>query len=458
MRSETRETEGDPILPAGREAAERLAQLVRIPTVSSYRREEEDDEAFRRLVDLLPSLWPRAAKALGREEIGDRALLYEWKGRNPALPAVILCAHFDVVPAGDEGAWSHSPFGGEIAEGYLWGRGTQDIKVLLAAILEAAEGLLAADFAPERSIYFAFGGDEEVGGKRGAARIAGRLAERGVRASFLLDEGGPVAKGLVSFAQRPIALVGISEKGYMDVLLEARGAGGHASMPPSKTAVGDIARAVAAIESARFPSRLSFTVRSFLARVAPYAPKAYRLLFRNLWLSAPLVKAAFSASPSTNALVRTTAAPTMIEGSPKENVLAERATANLNVRILPGDSSAGVLASIARRVAPFGVKARFASPEDVVEPLPEAPVDHEGFRALEGALATAFPEAAAAPFLFGAGTDTKHYLGVAEAIYRFTALEQDSADLEGIHAKDERVSIDNYSRCVSFYRSLMTSL
>jgi carboxypeptidase PM20D1 len=445
-------------LAAGAGIEDRLAALLRFPTVSSWEAAAEDEGAFRALVAALPGLYPKAHAALRREEVGDRGLLYSWEGSEPGLAPVILCAHYDVVPAEDAASWRHAPFAGEIAEGAVWGRGSQDIKVMMACALEAVERLLARGFRPRRGVYLAFGGDEEVGGNRGARRIAALLRERGVRASFLLDEGGPVAKGMLAFADRPLALVGIAEKGYIDILLEASGKGGHASMPPRRSATGDLARAVAAIEASPSPARIGFTLRNFLARLSAYVPLAYRLLFRNLWLSAPLVKLAFAAAPTTNALLRSTCAPTMLRGSPKENVLAERAEAVINARILPGESSATVLARVARLAAPFGVRARAANPEGVVEPLPESPVDHEGFRAIEGALAASFPDAAALPFLFSAGTDTKHYREVAEAIYRLTPLEQGPADLACIHARDEHVSIPNLRRCLRFYESLVGGL
>jgi carboxypeptidase PM20D1 len=329
---------------------------------------------------------------------------------------------------------------------------------MIISALHAAERLLEKGFRPRRTIYFAFGGDEEIGGYRGARLIGEALASRGVRASFLLDEGGPVADGMLSFADRPLALIGIAEKGYMDVAVEAAGAGGHASMPPRRTAAGNLARAVAVIEASPSKARLGYTVRSFLDKLAPFAPFGIRLLFRNLWLSGPLVKAVFAASQTTNAMIRTTYAPTMLQGSAKENVLADLARANVNVRILPGDDSEAVLSRLASLAKPRGATVRPAHPEALVEPLPESPIDNEGFRAIESALAASFPEAAAVPFLFSAGTDTKHYRGVTDAMYRLTPLKQTSAQLDGVHGRDERVEIANLRRCEIFYNRLISSL
>jgi carboxypeptidase PM20D1 len=435
-----------------------LSALVKRPTVSYYDRSAEDDAAFEALKRDLVGLFPKVHKAMKREEIGDRALLYTWKGRDHKLAPAIMCAHFDVVPADDAELWKHPPFSGDIDESCVWGRGTQDIKLMLVSALHAAERLVGEGFVPERTILFAFGGDEEIGGARGARLIGEELASRKVKASFLLDEGGPISEGMLAFADRPLGLIGVAEKGYMDVAVEAKGAGGHASMPPRRTASGRIARAVVAIESAPPRAKLGRTVRSFLDRISSYSPFAIRLLFRNLWLFGPLVKTVFSLSPTTNAMVRTTYAPTMLKGSPKENVLADSANAIVNVRILPGQDSKTVLSRLERLAKGQGATVRIAHPEALVEPLPESPVDHEGYRAIESALAASFPEAACVPFLFSAGTDTKHYRGVVGAMYRFTPIRQTSAQLEGVHGRDERVEVANLRRCEIFYKRLLGSL
>ncbi|HET7838109.1 MAG TPA: M20/M25/M40 family metallo-hydrolase, partial [Rectinemataceae bacterium] len=437
---------------------ESLAALIRRPTVSWHDYGRADRAAFDGLAADLVGLFPLVHKRLDRKEIGDWGLLYECRGSDPSLAPAILCAHYDVVPADEPEEWAHAPFSGDIAELFVWGRGSQDVKCSLVCIMDAAERLLAQGFAPRRSVYFAFGADEEVGGPRGAAAIAGWLSAQGLRASFLLDEGGPVADGLFPLADRPLALIGIAEKGYIDVALIASGRGGHASMPPRRTATGDLARAIAAVEASPPPARLGYTLRQFLERLSPYVPFAQRLVFRNLWLLRGLVKAVFGASPATNALIRSTAAPTMLEASPKENVLADRARGTLNVRIIPGESSAQVLERLEGLVRRTGVEVRPAHEGLTVESLPESPVDHEGYRRIEAALAAAFPEAAPVPFLFSASTDTKHYRDVAEAIYRLTPLRQTTADLAGVHGRDERVSVANLRRCAIFYRALLASL
>ncbi|MBN1520456.1 MAG: M20/M25/M40 family metallo-hydrolase [Spirochaetales bacterium] len=439
-------------------AENRLSALVRIPTVSRFDPADEDASAFSRFTSELSMLYPLAHGRLLAANAGDRAIVLEWPGSDGSLAPVILTAHFDVVPPGERSRWDRDPFGGAVENGYVHGRGTQDIKITLCAAMEAAERLLADGFVPKRTIFLAFGGDEEVGGVRGAARIADYLAGRGIKASFLLDEGGFVADGFLGFADRPLALVGISEKGYMDVALEADGAGGHASMPPRHTAAGVVSKAVAAIEARPFKGVVSYTLAGFLRALVPYSPFIYRLLFGNLWLTAPLVKRALARSPETNALVRTTAAATMLSGSDKENVLPDKARAVLNVRILPGSSVSEALGRLERLARRAGARAILAHDGHVNDPLPESPVDHEGFAAISRAIADSHPEAGTIPFMFTAGTDTKHYRNVAQALYRFAPIRQDRADLAGVHGANERISVDNVRRACLFYCSLMRGL
>ena len=438
-------------------AAERLAALVRLPTISRFEEAQEDDSAFRALPRELERLFPVLHSRLRRDAVGNRALLYEWTGSDPSLPAVLLTAHYDVVPPG-EAPWSRPPFSGAVEDGFVWGRGAQDTKVTLTGALTAAERLLSEGFRPKRTVYFALGGDEEVGGVRGAGAIARELTQRGVRVSFLVDEGGIVADGMLAFADRPLALVGIAEKGYADVELEARGAGGHASMPPRTTAAGTLARAVARLEARPFPARLTYTMRRFLSDLSPYVPFGYRLLFRSPSLTAFALIKAFSASPTTNALIRTTQAATMLSGSDKENVLPDKARAVFNVRILPGQTVAGVLARMAGLAARYGVSVRPAHEGHTVEPLPESPTDHEGYRAVQSALLAAHPEAAMVPFLFSAGTDTKHYAEIAQAMYRIAPIRQTPEDLKGVHGPNERISEENIRRCALFYYELIKSV
>jgi carboxypeptidase PM20D1 len=444
--------------PAYPNLPNKLSALIRLPTVSAFTPEEEDESAFVDLKTRLVELFPGVHAAMQKEEPSNRSLLFTWKGSDPNLKPVLLCAHFDVVPAGNLDSWKHGPFSGDIAEGAVWGRGAQDIKVLLASIMEAAENLLAQGFKPKRTIYLSFGGDEEVGGMRGAGAIAALLDKKGVKASFLIDEGGPISLGMLSFVKRDLALVGVAEKGYLDLALTAKGTGGHASMPPRQTAPGNLARAIAAIEADPPKARLTKTLRSFLLMLAPVSKQPYRFLFSNLWLTKSLLLSVFGRAPTTNALIRSTNAVTMLEGSSKENVLAEKAEATVNVRILPGESTSSIIERIGSLVKPFGVEVGAKHAGHEVEPSGESGTDHEGWKFIEAALAVSHPEAACVPFLFSAGTDTKHYRDVVEAMYRFSCLPQTQEDLAGVHGDNEKVRLPDLDRCAQFYAKLISSL
>ena len=431
--------------------AEKLSRLIQFPTVSSHIAAEENEEAFSALINELPLLFPRLHQVLRLKTPSDRALLYTWEGSDPSLAPAMLCAHFDVVPEGNPDAWKQGAFSGAIVDGELWGRGSQDIKVLMASIMEAAEQLLKQGFRPRRTIFLAFGGDEEVGGRRGAGAIARHLAGNGIKVSFLLDEGGPISVGMLSFAPRPMALVGVAEKGYADLLV-------HASMPPKDSATINLAKAIIAIEKNPFPARITKTLKAFLRRLASVSAQPYRLIFSLAGITAPLIKKAFSAAPTTNALIRTTVACTMLEGSPKENVLAEKAQATLNVRILPGESAASVIARLNALTACFDAEVRAKHEGQIVEASSESSTEQEGWIHIEKALSASHPEAFCLPFLFSAATDTKHYRDIVEATYRFTALPQTQEDLSRVHAAGERVKIADLERCAAFYATLIAAL
>lgn len=435
--------------------ADKLSTLVKFRTVSSFRPEEEDEGPFAALIGALADLFPGVHAALERTLVGPRGIVFRWQGKNPALKPAIFCAHFDVVPASESDPWAEPPFSGAIRDGYVWGRGTQDIKVQIACILESAETLISGGFKPERTLYFAFGGDEEVGGRRGAGAISKWFSEQNVHASWVIDEGSPVGQGLIGFVHTPIALIGIAEKGYADIVVEVPGQGGHASMPPRHTALGALAHALARMEDSPFPARLTKTTDEFLAALAPHAKPPYRQIFALRHILGPFILKAFSAAPSTNAMVRTTCAATMAQASPKENVLPNLAQAVVNVRILPGATVAEVIDRLNALIAPYGAKAYAKFPEHVVEPSAESSTSSEGWKSIVSAIAEAFPDAAPAPFLFTAGTDTKHYRGITDDIYRFQPLVQTQEDLAAVHNVNEKVSIENLERCVRFYKALM---
>ncbi|MFP4501026.1 MAG: M20 family peptidase [Candidatus Hydrogenedentota bacterium] len=436
-------------------AVAHLAEAVQIPTISHRDPGRVDTEPFARFHAFLEDTYPRVHATLARETVNGYGLLYTWEGSTPDAPPVILLAHQDVVPVepGTQEDWAHPPFSGTVSDGHIWGRGTLDDKGSLIGILEAVEALIGADFVPARTIYLCFGHDEEVGGHEGAAHIAQVLAQRGVTAYLLLDEGLAITQDIVPGVSQPVALVGVAEKGYLTVALTAAGEGGHSSTPPPESAVGMVARAVARLEENPMPARLDGPMRAMLEWVGPAMDFPLRLVMANLWLFEPLVTWQFAAQPATNAGIRTTTAPTMFEAGTKENVLAQSARAVVNFRIMPGESIATTLAHVRETIGDARVTVtRLPTPGD---PSPVSPAEGAAWEAVTTSIRQVFPEAVLAPGLMLGGTDTPHYQDVTQATYRFLPVVFQTEDLERLHGTNERLAVNDYLALVRFYQQLM---
>lgn len=439
--------------PAG--AAERLAEAIRIPTISHEDSARFDAAAFDAMHQLLRARFPRVHARLRREVVAGYTLLYTWPGTDPSLPPVLLMGHMDVVPVepGTEARWTRPPFAGAVEGGWVWGRGAVDDKSSVLGTLEAVEMLLAEGFAPRRTVLLAYGHDEETGG-HGARQTAALLRGRGVRPWMVVDEGGVIGQGLMPGVDRPTALIGIAEKGFVSVELTARAEGGHSSMPPRNGSIGRLSAAIHRLESSPMPARLDGAALQLFDRVGPEMPFAQRAVFANLWLTRPLVIRTLSAAPSSDAMVRTTTAPTIFQAGTKENVLPSRARAVVNFRILPGDSVRGVVAHVRRVVDDTGVHVRamegFSS-----EPSSVSRTDGEAYRVLERSIRQAAPDAVVAPYLVLGGTDARHYHALSDAVFRFLPVRMTPDDLDRIHGTDERISVRDYESAIQFYRQLL---
>src|SRR5437763_9503358 len=343
--------------------ARRLAGALRFKTVSFQDSTQFDAREFEGLHRYLRDSFPKLHAALKLEKVNGYGLLYEWTGSDPGLAPLVLLAHQDVVPIepGTEGRWTEPPFEGRIAGGYVWGRGALDDKGSLVGILEAVEHLVAVGTKPRRTVYLAFGYDEEVGGRRGAAHIADLLASRNVHPELVLDEGGALTTGLVAGIAAPVALVGIAEKGYVTVALTAQAEGGHSSMPPDETAVGMLAAGITRLEHHQMPRAIRGPTAAMFDYLGPEMPFGPRLVMANRWLLGGVLAGKFGATPQGNAMLRTTTAPTVLQAGIKENVLPSSARALVNFRILPGDSVQGVVEHVRRAVHDSRIS---------VEPLP----------------------------------------------------------------------------------------
>lgn len=442
-------------------AVQRLAGAIRIPTVARAEPPQIDPATFDELHRYLRAQFPLAHTRLSTETVNRYSLLYTWKGRDPDLKPVLLMAHQDVVPveADSMADWTHPPFGGVIADGFIWGRGTLDVKQGVVGILEAVEILLQAGFQPQRTVYLAFGHDEEVGGRDGARAIAGLLEARGVDIEFVVDEGGVLSQGIVPDVEGWVALIGVAEKGYVSLGLSAQGEGGHSSMPPPQTSVGILAQAVAALEANPFPPRMDGS-RPFFRIVAPEMPFLKRMVFANLWLFEPVLRSILAQKPSTNATIRTTTAATMFKAGVKDNLLPTRAEAVVNFRIMPGETPQSVKDRVESVIADdrvtvdfYGKSAETPFGFDSQPPSRFSSTESRGFLLLSETIRQVAqdPGLIVAPYLVVGATDARHYSRVANDAYRFVFNRFRPDDLQRIHGTNERISVENYAETVRFY-------
>jgi len=433
-----------------RDAAARLAEAIRLRTVSPEDDAEIDRQEFLGLHAFLARAFPRVHQRLRREVVGELSLLYTWEGTDSSLNPVLVSAHLDVVPVSSdtEARWTHPPFAGRVVDDHIWGRGALDDKSSVVGVLEAVEGLLADGVRPLRTVYLAFGHDEETGGTKGAARIASLLRSRGVRLAYVLDEGLVVGDGLIPGVRGLVAMIGIAEKGRVVLELTAAGSGGHASMPPRHGAIGALGRAAHRLEAHPMPAVLPSPTRRLLESLASETSLARRIVFSNLWLFGPLVVRTLTRSPGTNALVRTTMAITAAAAGGNVNVLPDRATALMDARVLPGHSVADVVAHVSRVIADPKIEVRTLS---AIEPSLVASTEGLGFQTLAATAHTVFPEAIVTPGLVVASTDSKHYVSLAGAVYRFRPYRLTREDLARIHGVDERIAVEDYGRLIAFY-------
>lgn len=436
--------------------AQHLAEAIRFRTISHQDAKDDDRQIYAQLRAWLAATYPRVHATFQHELINGDALLYHWEGSDPGALPILFMAHQDVVPVepGTESQWTHPPFDGVVADGFVWGRGALDDKGSLVTLFEAFEALIAEGFRPTRGVYFVSGFDEEVGGVEGAKRVAAELAQRHVHLLWVLDEGGAITQGVVPYVARPVAGVAVGEKGYITIELIAQAEGGHSSMPPHLTAIGELAGAIVRLEREQMEPRMTETVRQMLETVAPEQPWPQRLVLSNLWLTEPLVTRGLAARYESSASVRSTTAPTMLQAGIKENVLPSSARAVVNFRILPGDSIATVLAHVSRVIDEPHVSVN-ALERTVSEPAPLSSTSGPGFALLRSQLQALYPDAVLVPAVVNGATDAKHLQRLADAVYHFVPRLLLKADLKRMHGTNERAAVKELARSVQFYRELV---
>ena len=440
-------------------AASRLSESVRFRTVTTDDEAISAPEAFTAFHAFLERSFPLVAKNLPREVVGNYSLLYTWTGAHPDRAPVILLAHQDVVPADPASlqAWRHPPFDGVIADGAIWGRGTLDDKSGVMGTLEAVEELLARGFVPDRTIYLAFGHDEEGGhSPNGASQLAAVLKARGVKNATLMDEGGWIVD-IVPGVSQPVALIGIAEKGFVSIELTTKSDGGHSSMPPAETVIGILSRAVDRVERSSMPARLDGASAALFDTLAPEMALGYKTLFGNLWLTRRLVVSQLAKKPTTNAAIRTTTAPTIFRAGDKENVLASTGTAVINFRLLPGDTADDVLLHVRSTINDARVAVNFYRGAAGFAPSAVSPYDTPDFAAIGGAVRAVYPNVLVAPYLTLGATDARQFAEVASARYRFLPINQPGAT-ELLHAPNEHILVNVYADTIRAYGAIIQGL
>jgi carboxypeptidase PM20D1 len=438
-------------------AAQHLGEAVRIQTVSHQDPAENQLGEWTKLHDWLNATYPKASAAMQRQELG-QTLVYTWPGSDPSAQPIIVMAHQDVVPVtpGTEKDWKHAPFAGEIAEGAVWGRGSVDDKGSLVALFEALEAMAGQGFKPKRTIILVSGHDEEAGGS-GAVAAAAWLAGKHPKALFTIDEGGLISTD-TPMINGPAAMIGIAEKGYATLRVTAPAIGGHSSAPPKPNEIGTInlAKAVLAIDAKQFPTELRGPAKSMVEVLAAKAGGAGKLAVANRWLLGGVVLSKMADVPVSAAMLHTTIAPTMLTGSPKENVLPQAATALINYRIAPWDTSADVLAraQAATRGLPVQVAWTERPPR---EPSPVSSSDSQGWNLIAATIGAERPGLVVSPYLVVAGTDSRSMAPVSQDVYRFQMLNSASSDIKMIHGTNEHMSLDNLASMIRFYARLVAT-
>lgn len=431
-------------------AVSALQQLVRCKTVSNVDHSLEDDAEFRKLIDLLPSLYPKVFEACEYQELPDRALLFRWPGKSSDKISVMM-AHFDVVPV-DEAKWEKPPFDGIIEDGILWGRGTLDTKVSMNGVLSAANHLITQGFQPENDIYFAFSGGEEVNGL-GADNIVSYFAEKGIRPALVVDEGGAVVENVFPGVKIPSAMIGIAEKGMINAQYAVQSSGGHASAPPVKSPIPTLASACRKVIDHPFKMHITKPVAEMFDTLGRYSSFAYKLIFANLWCFAPVLDLICRMSGGElNALVRTTTAFTMMEGSTARNVLPTQASLVSNMRLNPADTVESAVEYLRKTVGDDSVEITVLEGN---EPSAISETGCESWDKVASAVAETWRGCIVTPYLMVQCSDSRYYGRISDHVYRFSAMDMTAEERKSIHGNNEKIRLESIARAVEFYIRLM---
>ena len=428
-----------------------LGELVKCKTVSRYNTDEEDNAEFEKLIGKLPVLYPNVFEKCTLTKFPDRGLLFKWAGKEEG-PSAVLMAHYDVVPV-DEENWSKPAFEAIIEDGYMWGRGTLDTKSSFNGIMSAANTLIGQGFQPKNDIYFAFSGGEEVNGN-GAVNIVNYFRENNVELSMVLDEGGAVVDNVFPGVSQRCGLVGIAEKGMMNLTYSINSDGGHASAPSAHTPVGRLALACSKLEAHPFKAHFTKPVNEMFDTLGRYSNFLYRLIFANLWLFKPILDSISKKSGGEiNAMIRTTVAFTQMEGSDAPNVIPPSASMVSNIRLNPEDSIASAIDYIKKTINDDDIKLEVTSS---MEPSPISSTDCEGWERIKDAVEATW-KCIVSPYLMVQCSDSRHYSEISDRVYKFSAMDLTAEERHSIHGNNEKIRLETICSAVEFFIRLMKS-
>jgi carboxypeptidase PM20D1 len=445
-------------IPVSDSAKFHLTRAIQIKTISPEDPADFDSAQFYAFREFLKKTYPLTQAQLKPLIVNEFSFLYKWPGSDPNLQPVILMGHLDVVPVAEESLkdWKATPFGGEIKDGIIWGRGAIDDKMSVIGILEATEMLLKSNFKPRQTIYLAFGHDEETGGRKGAQSLVKQLQKEKVKAAFVLDEGYAITQKLVPGLAPDVALIGISEKGFASLELSAQIEGGHSSMPKNETAIDLISGSILKLRANPFEARITPPVHEFIKNLGPEMPLVQKLAFANSRLMEPLILKTYQKTPSGNALVNTTMAPTIFKSGIKDNVIPAQASAVINFRILPGTTINEVISYVKTTLNDnrISIKLRpFSSEASAVSGTETA-----GYKALNKTIKQLFPEALTSPSMVVAATDSRFYYAISPNVYRFLPYHINKDNLSTFHGTNEHIAVKEFEDAIRFYNQLIRNL
>ena len=434
----------------GDKATRDLAEMIKCKTISHRNSDEDDESEFLKFEKLLPELFPKVFATCSFEKVGNRGLLIRWQGKSPDAPSVFM-SHYDVVSV-EAADWQKPAFDGILEDGFLWGRGTLDTKGTLNGILQAAELLISEGFVPNNDVYFAFGGNEEVGGD-GSYGIVQLFKQRGITPGLVLDEGGAVCTGVFPGVKKPIALIGTGEKGQLNIQYTVKGGGGHSSSPKANSPIIRLSRACLNVEKSSFKYTLSSPTAQLFNTAGRHSNFLYRMIFANQWIFGGVLGIYSKlAGGEFNAIVRTTTAFTQMSGSKGQNVIPAVATMVSNHRIIPGENVESVVAHVTKAVNDENVK---VSVINGVDPSVISRTDCEAYERVRSTVAETWQDTIVTPYLMVAGSDSRHWGEISDKVYRFSAMALSKEERGMIHGNDERIPVDTIVRTVEFFARIM---